>query len=105
MNRLGMKQNKISRLHNVTAPVTFYESGSLSHVDDFHKVMPMGPDRKSDNLRIEQKLLHISASELFEECRRELENKNYGYDMIVHNKICYLLVQLIRIWKERGFDI
>ena len=24
--------------------------------------------------------------------------------MIVHNKICYLLVQLIRIWKERGFD-
>ena len=51
-----------------------------------------------------EELLHISASELFEECRWELENKNYGYDMIVHNKICYLLVQLIRIWKERGFD-
>lgn len=52
----------------------------------------------------EEDIRHIPASELFEECRTELENKNYGYDMIVHNKICYLLVQLIRIWKESGFD-
>lgn len=47
---------------------------------------------------------HIPVSDLFEECRSELDDKNYGYDMIVHNKICYLLVQLIRLWRERGFD-
>ena len=52
----------------------------------------------------EKDLRSVSASEIFEECRRELECKNYGYDIVVHNKICYLLVHLIRIWREKGFD-
>lgn len=52
-----------------------------------------------------REIQHIHAAEIFQECRRELRNKNYGYDVIVHNKICSLLVYLIRLWKEKGFDI
>lgn len=52
----------------------------------------------------EEKLRGIPVKEIFEECRQELENQNYGYDIVVHNKICYLLVQLIRLWRENGFN-
>lgn len=52
----------------------------------------------------EEIIRSLPVLDMFEECRKELENRNYGYDIIVHNKICYLLVQLIRIWREQGFD-
>ena len=52
----------------------------------------------------EEILRGIPVFDMFDECRKELELRNYGYDIIVHNKICYLLVQLIRIWREQGFD-
>lgn len=52
----------------------------------------------------ERQLQGLPVKELFEECRQELENRNYGYDIIVHNKICYLMVHLIRIWREQGFN-
>lgn len=51
-----------------------------------------------------EELENIPVADTFLECRRELEDKNYGYDIIVHNKICYLLVNLIRIWRDKGFD-
>ncbi len=51
-----------------------------------------------------EELKGIPVTEIFEECRKELEQKDYGYDIVVHNKICYLLVNLIRIWREKGFD-
>ncbi|MDO4302982.1 MAG: AraC family transcriptional regulator [Bacillota bacterium] len=62
---------------------------------------------KSSNADIffkEEQLRTLPVKDMLEECRRELENKNYGYDIIVHNKICYLLVCLIRIWREKGFN-
>lgn len=52
----------------------------------------------------EESLRDIPAKEVFEDCRRELSERNYGYDMVIHNKICYLLVLLIRLWREKGFD-
>ncbi len=67
----------------------------------------LGSANKNRNAPIsfkEEDIRNIPAAEIFEECRKELEHKNYGYDIIVHNKICYLLVHLIRIWREKGFD-
>ncbi len=52
----------------------------------------------------EEELKHIPVRSIFEECRLELEKRDYGYDIVVHNKICYLLVNMIRIWREKGFD-
>ncbi len=62
---------------------------------------------KSSNADIffkEEQIRTLPVREMLEECRKELENRNYGYDIIVHNKICYLLVCLIRIWRENGFN-
>jgi len=52
----------------------------------------------------EEQIRTLPVRDVLEECRRELESRNYGYDIIVHNKICYLLVCLIRIWRENGFN-
>lgn len=52
----------------------------------------------------EEVIRDLRVKEIFEECRSELWNKNYGYDIIVHNKICYLLMHLIRIWRVCGFN-
>lgn len=52
----------------------------------------------------EKELRGLSIESIFEECRTELNTRGYGYDIIVHNKICYLLVNLIRIWRNKGFD-
>lgn len=52
----------------------------------------------------EEDIRSLCVGTIFEECRRELERKDYGYDIIVHNRICSLLVNLIRMWREEGFD-
>lgn len=52
----------------------------------------------------EELIRDLHVKEIFEECRNELWNKDYGYDVIVHNKICYLLMHLIRIWRTHGFN-
>lgn len=52
----------------------------------------------------EEVIRDLHVKEIFEECRNELWDKNYGYDIIVHNKICYLLMHLIRIWRACGFN-
>lgn len=52
----------------------------------------------------EEAIRDLRVKEIFEECRNELWNKDYGYDIIVHNKICYLLMHLIRIWRTQGFN-
>lgn len=67
----------------------------------------LGSASKSINAPVffpEREIRDIPVAEMFEECRRELAERNYGYDIIVHNKICYLLVNLIRLWREKGFD-
>lgn len=40
----------------------------------------------------------------FEKCVYELNNRNFGYDVIVHNTISELLINVLRIWKQMGFD-
>lgn len=52
----------------------------------------------------EEVIRDLHVKNIFEECRNELWNKDYGYDVIVHNKICYLLMHLIRIWRTHGFN-
>ena len=42
--------------------------------------------------------------ELFFDFVRELENKELGYDIEVHAKLCILMTRLIRIWQAEGID-
>ncbi len=59
---------------------------------------------KADIFFKKAQLQGFGVEEIFEACRRELKYRNYGYDIIVHNQICFLLVYLIRLWREKGFD-
>lgn len=52
----------------------------------------------------EERIREIPIEDIFKECQSEIANKNYGYDIVVHNKICYLLVQIIRLWREQGLN-
>jgi AraC-like DNA-binding protein len=61
-------------------------------------------DEAADIFFSEEEMRGLAIGEIFEDCRRELTNKSYGYDIMVHNKICSLLVELIRIWQKKGFD-
>lgn len=67
----------------------------------------LGKASKDSSLPIcfkEEELRHIPVQETFQRCREELEYKEYGYDIIVHDRICCFLVALIRIWRRMGFD-
>ena len=67
----------------------------------------MSSARKNEAASIyfkEEEIEDIAVEDIFEECRKELDKRDYGYDIVVHNKICYLLVRLIRKWREKGFD-
>lgn len=56
--------------------------------------------------------LHFTAKELegshvinlFNSCQKELENLEYGYDMILHSHLCSLLIDLVRVLKTRGLN-
>lgn len=40
----------------------------------------------------------------FKECIRELEVKDFGYDLSVHARLCLFMLTLMRIWQDEGID-
>ena len=50
------------------------------------------------------KMKALPAMQYFITCIDELYFRNYGYDMLVYSAICSLLIGLVRIWREEGFD-
>lgn len=46
--------------------------------------------------------LHLN--ELFLKCEEEINKKEYGYDLVVHSYLSELLISLVRIMKNNGFD-
>lgn len=51
-----------------------------------------------------EKIAPHGFGNIFNTCIHELENKSYGYDMVVHASLCTLLIDLVRIWRENGMD-
>ncbi len=41
---------------------------------------------------------------LFYDCVRELRDRELGYDVAVHAKLCILITRIIRIWQSEGID-
>ncbi len=52
----------------------------------------------------DEEICKWNFGEIIRECQKEIKEREYGYDIIVHNKICLLLMQIIRIWRSKGFD-
>lgn len=62
-------------------------------------------DKKVSVIFREEKIRSLNLMQFFNICLSELENRTWGYDVIVHNTISELLIHLIRIWCEKGFNI
>lgn len=52
-----------------------------------------------------ESLNSIPVRERFETCIREINNKNYGYDVRIHSELSSLLIEIIRIWQNNGLYI
>lgn len=42
--------------------------------------------------------------EYFTACRTEMEAGSFGYDVVVHSRLCLLFVQILRLWEKDGID-
>lgn len=51
------------------------------------------------------RISHLELSQLIGDCVREMKNREYGYDLILHSRISSLLVLLLRVWRSCGFNI
>lgn len=47
----------------------------------------------------------LPIKEFIEACVDEYRRKEYGYDLIMHGQLTYVLIMLIRIWRKHGLDI
>ncbi len=63
--------------------------------------------RNSDCAHIHFKeinLFNMHMKERFLDCIHELSERNYGYDIKVHSQLCNMMVCLIRLWRDNGFN-
>ena len=64
--------------------------------------------RKSDHadcLFTSDRLAGLPIRRHFEACIREIERKEYGYDVRVHAEISSLLIEIIRLWQADGLSM
>ncbi|MBO5209023.1 MAG: AraC family transcriptional regulator [Lachnospiraceae bacterium] len=64
--------------------------------------------RKSEQADIvfpAHRLQNLPIRERFETCIREIDTKDYGYDVRIHGEISSLLIEMIRIWQADGLHI
>lgn len=80
-------------------------NSTSSYTPRFDKIFQAA--RQDENLPTVFKAEEIHSLHLeryFEKCIHELNNKNYGYDVIVNSTISELLIKILRMWKQKGFD-
>lgn len=51
-----------------------------------------------------EQLAHIPAESLISRCITEMEQQQYGYRMMIRSCVQTLLLEIVRIWRENGFD-
>ncbi len=61
-------------------------------------------DPAAQNFFSANEILPTKYSDIFNACIAELEEKNYGYDLVVHAALSALLIDLVRIWRENGME-
>ncbi len=47
----------------------------------------------------------VPVENIVSDCNTEFCGKKYGYDLLLNSRITYLLVSLVRIWREKGLNI
>ena len=52
----------------------------------------------------EERIRDWRTREIFCRCREEIQKKQFGYDIVIHSLISSLIVQMVRVWCENGFN-
>jgi len=50
-------------------------------------------------------IFDFDAENTFIDCINEINNKKYGYDLVIESKIYTLLTKILRHWQDQGFSI
>lgn len=61
-----------------------------------------GDERAPIHLR-QDEIRHLPIRDWFDRCIMELQNKDYGYDTCFYSNVSNLLLEIIRLWRKRGF--
>lgn len=51
-----------------------------------------------------EQLTHVPVENLITRCIAEMEQQQYGYRIMIRSCIQTLLLEIVRIWRENGFD-
>ncbi len=94
---------------NLSCSVLKYDIGLLrtskSHVPSFGHLFSRTEDAKKAPIVIsETAFSRLSVRDLFETCIQEILEKQYGYDLCIQAHLTNLLTQILRIWRDNGFD-
>lgn len=77
-----------------------------SYTPRFGKILQSARlDKKASVVFREEKIKSLNLKNYFDKCINELNGRSYGYDVIVHNTISELLIQIIRFWQAKGFTV
>lgn len=77
-----------------------------SHMPGFQKVFFNSLGNKNAPIVLSQEnFKDYSVPKVFETCIKEITDKNYGYDLCIQAEITSLLTQVLRIWRNYGFEI
>lgn len=61
-------------------------------------------DLKAPILLRDSQFSFLNVREIFETCIREVNTREYGYDLCVQSQLTLLLTGFLRIWRSLGFD-
>ena len=53
----------------------------------------------------QESLSHIPMKKLFDSCVQTVFEKQFGYDVLAHSYYCLIVMELIKIWIQHGFQL
>ncbi len=70
------------------------------------RLIAMASEEKEVSVYLEkEKLDQRRVKQLIQESMKELEEKRFGYDIILHSNYCLLMAEILRVWEQDGFQI
>ena len=52
-----------------------------------------------------ESISHIPIKQLFDSCVHVVSDKQFGYDVLAHSYYCLIVMELIKLWIQQGFQI
>lgn len=85
-------------------PATDHSSSTFSGIHIPSLFAHAREDKNASVYLTAEQLSNLSMEELFIRCITEMEHQHFGYRMMIRSCIQTILLEIIRIWRENGFD-